>query len=250
MTAGEARSGLLRWAGRILIGVAVIAAILVVAGWITLRRSLPRLDGTVELPGLAASVTLERDAQGVATITGEHRIDGARGLGFAHGQDRFFQIDLSRRFAAGELAELLGEAALPADRRQRLHRFRARAERVVEAMSPYERRLCRAYAAGVNAGLGSLGARPFEYHLLGAKAKPWTIADTVLVVYSMYLDLNDGYGEYEAARGAIADLLGTEMLDFLDPLGNEWDAPIVGEPFETPPVPGPEVFDLRARRPL
>lgn len=236
------------WARRILTAVILLAAILALAGWITLRRSLPRLDGTVELPGLAAPVTFERDGLGVATITGEHRVDVARGLGFAHGQDRFFQIDLSRRFAAGELAELLGEAALPADRRQRMHRFRARAERVVEAMSPYERRLCRAYAAGVNAGLGSLGARPFEYHLLGASPKPWTIADTVLVVYSMYLDLNDGYGEYEAARGAIADLMGPEMLDFLDPLGNEWDAPIVGEPYETPSVPGPEIFDLRAGR--
>ncbi|MCP4204831.1 MAG: penicillin acylase family protein, partial [bacterium] len=59
------------------------------------------------------------------------------------------------------------------------------------------------------------------------------------------LDLNDAFGEYEAARGAIEDLLGSEVLDFLDPSGTEWDAPLVGGPFQTPPIPGPESFDLR-----
>ncbi len=224
----------------------VLASALVVFGWITLQRSLARLEGAIETAGLAAPVTIERDALGVPTISGEHRIDVARGLGFAHGQDRFFQMDLARRFAAGELAELLGEGALATDRLQRQHRFRTRAESVVEAQPSFERRLTRAYVDGVNAGLQSLAANPFEYFVLNSDPEPWTLVDTILVVYSMYLDLNDGDGEYEAARGAISDLLGMEMLEFLDPLGNEWDAPVVGEPFATPPIPDAEVFDLRA----
>ncbi len=228
-----------------------LVLLLIVAGlagfaWFQLEGSLPILDGEVTLSGLAAPVTIERDAQGVATIRGEHRFDVARGLGFAHGQDRFFQMDLARRFAAGELSELLGEGALEADRRQRLHRFRTRAETIISNQSSRDRRLAHAYAEGVNAGLSGLDAVPFEYLVLGVGPRPWTTADTILVVYSMYLDLNDAYGEYEAARGAIEDLLGAEVLDFLDPLGTEWDAPIVGELFETPPVPGPGVFDLRA----
>jgi penicillin amidase len=217
--------------------------------WMLLRGSLPRLEGEVAIPGLTAPVSIERDAEGVATIRGGHRIDVARGLGYAHGQDRFFQMDLSRRFAAGELSELFGPGALEADQRQRRHRFRTRAERVVANLSPFDRRLARAYADGVNAGRESLETVPFEYLVLEAEPRPWSLTDTVLVVYSMYLDLNDADGQYEAARGAIEDLLGAEMLDFLDPLGTEWDAPVIGEPFTVPPVPGPKVFDLRAGSP-
>ena len=237
---------LVKWLIRSSLALLLIMAGLAGFGIVQLRRSLPVLDGEIALYGLAAPVTIERDAQGVATIRGEHRFDVARGLGFAHGQDRFFQMDLARRFAAGELAELLGEGALEADKRQRLHRFRSRAGTIISLQSSRERRLAHAYADGVNAGLEGLGVAPFEYLVLDVDPRPWTITDTILVVYSMYLDLNDGYGEYEAARGAIEDLLGAEVLDFLDPLGNEWDAPIMGEPFEMPAIPGPEVFDLRA----
>lgn len=235
-----------RWLVRGLVFALALVVALGLYAWILLRGSLPRLDGAVAVSGLTAPVSIERDVQGVATIRGGHRIDVARGLGYAHGQDRFFQMDLARRFAAGELSELLGPVALEADQRQRRHRFRTRAERVVASLSPFERRLARAYAEGVNAGRDSLGTVPFEYLVLEAEPRPWSLTDTVLVVYGMYLDLNDADGQYEAARGAIEDLLGAEMLDFLDPLGNEWDAPVIGEPFAVPSIPGPEVFDLRA----
>jgi penicillin amidase len=235
-----------KWLVRGFLGLLLLVAGLGGFGWVQVKRSLPVLEGKVALAGLAAPVAIERDAQGVATIRGEHRFDVARGLGFAHGQDRFFQMDLARRFAAGELAELLGRGALESDQRQRRHRFRRRAEGIIRNLSSRERRLARAYANGVNAGLAGLATPPFEYLVLGADPRPWTLTDTILIVYSMYLDLNDADGEYEAARGAIEDVLGAEVLDFLDPLGNAWDAPVVGGPFEVPPVPGPEVFDLRA----
>jgi penicillin amidase len=66
-------------------------------------------------------------------------VDVARALGFVHGQDRFFQMDLLRRRAAGELAALVGEAALPADKEVRVLRLRAVARRAVEAMPADER---------------------------------------------------------------------------------------------------------------
>ena len=238
----------MKWFLRGMAFLLLLVAGLGVYAWLELRGSLPNLDGEATLAGLSAPVTIERDAQGVPTVRGEHRIDVARGLGYVHGQDRFFQMDLSRRFAAGELSELLGSGALEADKRQRMHRFRTRAEEVVSSLSPFERRLARAYAAGVNAGRESLGKLPFEYLVLETKPRPWALTDTVLVVYSMYLDLNDAYGEYEAARGAVEDLFGSEVLDFLDPLGSEWDAPVLGEAFSVPPVPGSEVFDLRTAR--
>ena len=66
--------------------------------------SLPQLDGEATGRGLAAEVVIERNAQGIPTITGRSRVDVAYGLGFAHGQDRFFQMDLLRRNSSGELS--------------------------------------------------------------------------------------------------------------------------------------------------
>ncbi|ALM85744.1 penicillin acylase family protein [Bordetella sp. N] len=105
-----------KWRRRVLGTLATIAllgVIAVLAGWGYLRASLPRLDGTVAATGLAASARIERDAEGVVTITAANRVDLAYATGYAHGQDRLFQMDLLRRVAAGELAALVGPDAVP-----------------------------------------------------------------------------------------------------------------------------------------
>src|SRR5918996_333860 len=92
------------------LGAAVLlAAGLSVWGYRQLQASLPVLEGTRQLPGLTSRVTLARDALGIPTIRGASREDVARATGFVHAQDRFFQMDLSRRRAAGELAALMGD---------------------------------------------------------------------------------------------------------------------------------------------
>ncbi|MBV8402685.1 MAG: penicillin acylase family protein, partial [Gammaproteobacteria bacterium] len=96
-----------------------------------LRGSLPQLDGELEAAGLSAPVRIARDALGEPTIDAASRADLAYATGFAHGVDRFFQMDLSRRLAAGELAELFGAVALEQDRSTRLFRFRAVAREVL-----------------------------------------------------------------------------------------------------------------------
>ena len=101
--------------------------------WVQVGRSLPQLQGTRIMAGLSAPVTIDRDALGVPTIRGGSRVDAGRALGFVHAQDRFFQMDLSRRRAAGELSELFGTTALATDRGARLHRFRHRAAAVLAA---------------------------------------------------------------------------------------------------------------------
>ncbi len=118
---------------------------------------------------------------GVVTIEAASLRDAAFGLGFAHGQDRFFQMDLSRRLAAGELAALFGAAALSQDELARPFGFRAIARRELAAAAPAERAWVEAYAAGVNAGLGSLRARPWEYWLLRARPAEWRAEDTLLL---------------------------------------------------------------------
>jgi len=141
--------------------------------YVLLRASLPILDGTSIIQGLTATVTVERDSLGVVTIKGSNRLDVARATGFVHAQDRFFQMDLMRRDAAGELAALMGSAALERDKVRRLHRLRTTARSVISMMTKRERSVLEAYSEGVNTGIRSLGTSPFEYLVLRVDPEPW-----------------------------------------------------------------------------
>jgi penicillin amidase len=181
-----------RWLRWTLLGLAVIVAALAgFARW-KIGQSLPQLAGTAPAPGLSAKATIARDAAGRPVITAASRVDLAYALGYAHGQDRFFQMDLSRRFAAGELSELFGAVAVEQDTETRRFGFRAVARRVLEATPPGERAIMEAYARGVNAGRGGLAAPPWEYLLLRAPPRDWAPEDSVLVVHSMWWQLQHG----------------------------------------------------------
>jgi penicillin amidase len=241
------RGALLAVAG--LAGAAVLATV-PFGLWLhhDVEENLPRLDGEQVVGGLEAPVVIARDALGVPTIQGASRSDVAFATGFAHAQDRFFQMDLLRRRPAGELAELFGERALPSDRELRIHRFRTLARRVLAASSPEIRSVLEAYTRGVNAGLAGLGAEPFEYHVLRATPRRWEAEDTVLVLLSMFVQLEDVSGEHETRLALLHDLLPQPVFDFLAPRGTEWDAPLVGGPVPAVPFPGPEVFDLHRQK--
>jgi len=213
-----------------------------------LRASLPHINGTVMVRGLQSAVTIERDSLGVPTIRGLSRADVARATGFVHAQDRFFQMDLARRRAAGELSALVGDAAIPLDRQVRIHRFRDEARRAVALLAPRDRTVLEAYAAGVNRGLATLGASPFEYLVLRQTPKTWTAEDSVLVVLSMYVTLQDPSGEYESTLATMREVLPPAMFELMAPRGTEWDSPIEGSPWIAPEVPGPEIYNLRRKR--
>jgi len=144
---------------RVIAALLLLILVALVTGWIMLRGSLPRLDGAESLAGLNAEVTVERDIRGIPTIHASNREDLAYALGFLHAQDRFFQMDLLRREAGGELSELLGSAALPLDRDTRRHRFRNRAAQTLQQFDAAEKRQLDAYVLGVNAGLAALSVR-------------------------------------------------------------------------------------------
>jgi penicillin G amidase len=226
----------------------VVTVAAVVWGRGQLRASLPQINGERQIAGLTAAVRVTRDGLGIPTVYAANRLDAARATGFLHAQDRFFQMDLSRRRAAGELSALVGPRALPVDREIRIHRFRAEAERAVSMLTPANRELLDAYAAGVNAGLQALNAPPFEYLLLWQTPVRWRVEDTLLVVLTMFVTLQDDDGSYEATLGTMREVLPPAMAAFLAPDGSEWDAPVVGPPFRVPAIPGPDVYDLRARR--
>ncbi|MFB1488941.1 MULTISPECIES: penicillin acylase family protein [unclassified Thiocapsa] len=233
------------WVLRLLYGVASVVLTTVVAAWLLIRGSLPMLDGEFPVAGLDHPASIERDEQGIPTIRASTRRDLAFATGFAHGQDRFFQMDMIRRQAAGELSEMLGAATLPLDKRHRFHRFRARARAAVQALTVTERAILDAYAAGVNAGLGSLSVRPFEYLLLREQPKAWTTEDTILVVYAMFLQLNDDRARGDVQRGLAKSVLPTNVYAWLYPTGTSWDAPILGGPIAAVPIPEAGDYAIR-----
>lgn len=218
-----------------------------VAAWVwwLYSGSLPDLEGSRTVRGLSAPVRIERDARGVPTLHADNRADLAFATGFVHGQDRFFQMDLLRRHPAGEMAALLGPALVETDLHMRPHRFRWRARAAVERMSPAEREVLAAYAAGVEQGRGSLRARPWEYLLLRTEPEPWREEDTVLVVFAMYAMLQEGNVARENAQGHLEAHLPAPLAHFLSPAGSVWDAPLVGPALPWTPIPAADAIDLR-----
>ena len=232
-------TGWKRRAARAALALALLALLVAVAGWLYLRASLAQLDGERQAPLLSGPVTVERDAWGVPLISGAERLDLAWATGFVHAQERFFQMDLLRRTAAGELAELFGARALPLDRARRLHRFRARAARVLAALPGRERAFLDRYVAGVNAGLDALRAHPFEYLLTGSSPRPWSAEDSLLVVWSMFIDLQGNQEPRELARGWLREHTDPAQLAFLLPEATEWDAPLDAEAASAAAAPLP-----------
>ena len=252
----------------ILVAVAVVVLLPVAIVHGVLRDSLPPLDGTVPAAGLTAPVKIQRDSLGVVTLEAANRVDLAYATGFVHGQDRFFQMDLSRRFAAGELSEVFGKVALDQDRQARSFRFRKLAQEVVQQSTTEQRAIIEAYAHGVNAGLHSLHSRPWEYWVLGGPPVAWKPEDTVLVVYSMWWDLQANGFKRELLRREINARIGGKECDagwkcglrFFYPARTEWDAPDGVLPDASTAVasdivpaasgvPGPDVLNVRGAAP-
>src|SRR5690348_4049720 len=232
----------MRWIRRVALALIVIVVIVPAIGWRLLAGSRPQTDGTVTVSGLSSPVTIVRDANGIPTITAQNRRDLAYALGYAHGQERFFQMDLQRRDAAGELAGLVGPKALPRDENHRRHRFRALA-----SLPQHQRNLVDAYTQGVNAGLAHLSVRPWEYLLLDAKPQPWTNADSLLTIDAMYFDLNqDGTNARELNIARLRAVLPKPLTDFLLAPSPRWEAPMQCDPLQPVPMPDAAVFDLRA----
>jgi penicillin G amidase len=208
---------------------------------------LPAIDGASPLHGLSATVKVSRDALGVPTIEGSSRADVARATGWVHAQDRFFQMDLLRRKASGELSELFGPAALPLDREARMHGFRRLAGEVLARESPERRALFQAYTEGVNSGLAALHSKPWEYEVLRMAPRAWSSEDSFLIHYAMTLDLQEGTGQYVRALSAIRDELGPASFAFFAPLLTPADAALDGSASDPAAIPPASELNLRAR---
>jgi len=235
-----------RWIGWIGGGLAVGVVCAAIGIVLMLRASLPDLDGELAVSGLSGEVSLLRDEQGLVTVQGQDLEGLAYGTGFAHGQDRFFQMDTLRRSAAGELAALFGPAALEFDRERRRWRGREHARATLAGLPESQQQLIRAYAEGVNAALDAKGARPPEYWLLRERPAPWEPEDSLLAGLSMFFYLTDAQATRDLRLDQMAEALPESVLDFLLDPADPYDAPLLPEAL--PILPSiPEREDLDAR---
>jgi len=234
------------WIRRALVASLLLATAALLAGWAALRGSVPAYDGELALPGLSAPVSVTRDALGVVTIDAANRADMARALGFVHGQERYFEMDLMRRLSAGELAGLLGERALPVDRSNRMHRLRARVAGALPTLVGPEASVLAAYTEGINAGLGALAVRPWPYLLLRRSPTPWQPEDTVLAGYALFFDLQDETNSRELALWRVREALPPALAALVLRDGTAWDAPLFGEARGDAVLPDAASLDLRS----
>ena len=192
---------------------ALLLATLGLLAWIHFqaRSALPQLDGRLQAPRLAAPVTVRRDVHGVPTIEGTNLDDLFFAQGYVTAQDRLFQIDGMRRFAAGELAEIVGQGQVEHDRQQRILGMRVAARKTIETISAADRLRFEDYARGVNAFIESHRERlPVEFRILRYSPKAWTTEDSALIGAYMVEELSTS-PRHALIREKVLAKLGPEL---------------------------------------
>ena len=240
------------------ITLAIIAVLLLVpvcvCAWfyITAHRALPQLDGSVQVAGLTAPVTVIRDQHGVPHITAASMQDLLFAQGYVTAQDRLWEMDMTRRYGNGELAEILGAEYVKSDRTQRIIGLHEVARRAAAEMSPDERTLAEAYAKGVNAFIESTrGHLPMEFRVLRYEPRPWTVEDSLVcgATFSEMLNLDYAYGLLRRER--VEAKVPPEIATDLFPTSSWRDHP----PMQTEPeievqpeLPDPDVLRRQYER--
>ena len=242
-----------RWISRLLrlcLVLLILAAVAVGAGMLWLRHAmqaqLPQIDGDRRTIAVMAPVTVERDHQGVPHLSAESVDDLVAAQGYVAAQDRLWQMDMMRRSAAGELAEILGSKLVDHDRAQRVLQFRPTAERLTASLAPEDRRIFEDYARGVNAYIHEADALPAEFRMLGYKPRPWHPVDSLLISLTMVQMLDEQWPT-KLAREQIEHKLGPTLAADLYPTGSWRDHPpmqavpdLTQPPANVPPPPPDE----------
>ncbi|OLF79238.1 hydrolase [Alteromonas sp. W12] len=206
---------MINWFKWLVLSVLTLLLLTALGLYTSLRLSLPALDGNSATYHVNAPTELSRDELGHAIINANDIFDAAYALGFAHAQDRFFQMDLQRRAASGSLSQWVGDIALDVDKKARFHQFEKRAKVVFDNLPSKQQELLVRYAHGVNDALSEYALPPFEYLAAGVDIKQWRPTDSILVIYSMYLDLQGSQVELDLAREALLSTFGNDLYSFI-----------------------------------
>jgi penicillin G amidase len=190
----------------------LLAAGAIAYAYFVAHAALPQLDGTLRVKGLAMAGQVTRDSHGVPAIEAATLEDLFVAQGYVTAQDRLWQMDVMRRFGAGELSEILGEDTLKIDREQRILGLRAAARKSLQMASPRDRSYFDAYARGVNDFIETHGSRlPIEFRILKYRPKPWQAEDSIVIANQMVKDLNYYTFGDALAKEKISARLGPEL---------------------------------------
>ncbi len=240
---GRRRSKTRRLLGLAATAFLAVPFLILVGVLFALRLSLPRLSGTVHVPRIEnIEALIERDDQGHVTVRARSRNDAARALGYAHAQDRFFQMDLLRRAGSGRLSALLGPAMLAQDRKARIFRGHALAAQALPLLAPNDRAALLAYTEGVNAALDAMAVPPPEYLLLRAAPEPWQPEDSLVLNLTFSFLLQDPEARNDLERTLLRDALGPVAYRFFHPSGSHLDATLDHHVEPESPLPAPADF--------
>ncbi|MDT4805583.1 Acyl-homoserine lactone acylase QuiP [compost metagenome] len=208
----------------------IVAAVAGGAVWYSESKK-PLRDGELSLAHLQTPVTIRYDERGVPHIQAGNEADMYRALGFVHAQDRLFQMEMLRRLARGELAEVLGARLVDTDRLFRTLGIRAHADEYARKMdqdSPATKAL-QAYLDGINQCQDSRPA-PVEFDLLGIEKRPFTVADTLSVAGYMAYSFAAAF-RTEPVLTYVRDELGADYLKTFD---LDWHPEgVLGQPLAT-----------------
>ena len=226
----------LRWVGRGIVGLLLLAVIAVVAGYMVLRQTVPSMSGQLAIAGLSAPVQVVRDREGVPHIFAKTTGDLYRALGFVHAQDRLWQMELQRRAGQGRLSELFGDRTYATDVFLRTLDLHGYAERSLAALPADVLAALEAYAEGVNAFLtrrvGAFEPRlPPEFLLLRHEPEPWRAADSAVIAKLMALRLSMNLNHELLRLSLAAQRLTAAEIDDLLPSDDAAEPP--------PPLPPP-----------
>ncbi|MCH6257198.1 penicillin acylase family protein [Puniceicoccaceae bacterium K14] len=213
-----------------------------VGAYFLLSGSGFEMDGDVLFSDLSSDVTVTFDEYGVPSIIGKERLDVARSLGYLHASERLYSMEMQRRFAAGELSEIVGKRALRLDRKHRAYGFRERAKKDYASLPDSEKILLEAYCEGVNFGIESLKTRPWEFFVLRQNVKPWLPEDSILVGYSLYIGLQKNLIWREQCRLIMKESLPSDVFSFFVQNGSNWDSAMDGSLLPLLPIPSRESF--------
>ncbi|WP_088329386.1 penicillin acylase family protein [Lacimicrobium sp. SS2-24] len=193
----------------ILIVIAFVAAALAAAQWLNQVNDY-KTNGELRLEILDAGVTVTRDERGIAHIAASNKRDMLRAQGFITAQDRLFQMEFFKMLAKGRLSELIGEAGLASDKKMRVIGLWHNARKMAAQFSPEVKQFVGDYLDGVNAYIATQEREfPIELSLMGHTPKPWTLADTAVLL--QYISLQQSKNmKAEAVAQSLIDTVGAE----------------------------------------
>ncbi len=219
----------MRWIKRFFKLLVVLLVATAAAAAFYAQRSLPKVNGQLQLPGLGASVTVHRDASDVTHILASRPTDAWRAMGYVHAQERGWQLEFNRRVMRGALSEVLGPATLETDKLMRTLGIREAAKRQWEGLPADARLALEAYSEGINAFFAhSTQALSPEFVLLGIDPGPearagryWDPLDSVGWSLMMALDLGGNWGNEFARLTALQSIDTPALWELLPPYPGE-----------------------------